>query len=171
VLGFRAADGARVEPVLADGAASRDAEAAGEDARRPVREGILAWVDAHAARGDALLDPDGARRAAQRALCRLAFFPSIDELAVTRRLCHTESFADGWSAGLVADPARHPIWRPRAWLAGLQSPWRAGFVRASGGIPLAAGFAAAEQVLLALPPAAVRALRALALRAAGLGAR
>ena len=168
VLGYRAMPDGTVEPVLAGASVSRAGEEMGERFREPVRAGILASVEEEAdSLAGLMVDERAARRKAQRALVRLAFFPTRREVELIAGLSHTESFAEDWHTRLVADPRKHPLRRPRAWLAGLQSPWRAGFVRMTGGYPLAAAFLAAESALMALPPAWRRGLRDVALRTAG----
>ena len=170
VLGYRDGPDGTVVPELAgDASPSRRAELAGETARRPIRDGILAFAESRAARRLALecADEATARRRAQRALARLAFFPTPAELAVAAALSHTETHAEGWSTSVIGDVTRRPLHSPRRWLAGLSAPWRAGYVAATGGLPLAAGFAAFEALRLRLPAAATRALRNAALRATG----
>ena len=51
------------------------------------------------------------------------------------KLSHTETAVGTWSAPLIQETA-HPLRSPRRWLAGLRSPWRAGYVAGTGGWPL-----------------------------------
>ena len=57
----------------------------------------------------------------------------------------------GWSAPLIASPLHRPWGSPRAWMAGLASPWRTGYLMATGGVLLAGAYALLEAALLAAP--------------------
>ena len=166
VLGYERLGDGRVAPVLETGGPARGAERAGEDAAERVRAGILdrvAWYGR-------TLTPAGpfrnARFRAQAGLLRLAFFPRAWELEAVASLVHTESHAPAWSEPLL-DPARpSPLTSPRRWLRGLASPWRAGYVAATGGWPLAGAFFLFEAFLARYPRTWAR-LRGLARRLAG----
>lgn len=170
-VGYAARQG-RIEPVLAGESASRRREEATADLAQTIREGILDFVTDSAGdpRWQKASDVE-LRRIAQHALLRLACFPSADEIAVGAQLVHTEGHAEDWSASLIAADRPHPLRTPRRWLAGLASPWRAGYVRSTGGPLLAGGFLLAESLLLALPPAARGTLTTLARRMASIGER
>jgi preprotein translocase subunit Sec61beta len=150
VLGLRRDPHGVVIPVLAGESRHRDVERAGERWREPIRAGILEFIEAHA---DRYLqgDSDRVRRDAQRRLFRLAFFPTQGEIQAVSGLAHTEGHAPDWARPLI-DPVRpSPLRSPRRWLAGLASPWRSGYVMATGGLPLALTFIAVESLLLAFP--------------------
>jgi hypothetical protein len=143
VLGYeRDADGI-VTPILAGDSPQREVERAGEAWREPIRQGILDYVSRH--RDRAVM-----RREAQTQLFRLAFFPTASELAAVAGLAHTEGHASAWSRPLIDAQRPSPV-RVRRWLGGLTSPWRAGYVMATGGRPLAWMFVAVESLLVAMP--------------------
>lgn len=136
--------------------------------REPLRAGVLAAVAARA-RSATPGDPQVWRREAQRRMMRLAWFPDAAARAAAQHLYHAEGHAAGWSAPLIS-PCRPRPWRsPRAWVAGLASPWRSGYLMATGGWPVAALHAGLEAVLLVAPPAWRRRLQRLARRFGGIG--
>jgi hypothetical protein len=89
-------------------------------------------------------------------------------MEIAKHLSHTETSSENWHASLIPSVLPSPFIAPSAWLAGLKSPWRAGYVAASGGKLFSMAFCLAEACLLALPNRIRRGLRALALRAARL---
>src|SRR5262249_35075969 len=135
------------------------------EVQRRIREGVL-WAADRYAESEAPWPPDEVhrRRRTQRALRKLAFFPTAAELDIGRALVHTETALEGWSSPLVAPSSSSPLIGPRKWIAGLRSPWRAGYVAATGGPMLSAAMLGAEGVLLRLPPGVVRWMRGRALR-------
>lgn len=148
VIGY---DGlAPVQPRLAEADASAVSEAANARWREPIREGILKAVQA-AARAPGEGAPQDWRRAEQRRLLRLAWFPDAAARAAVAGLCHGEGHVQGWSAPLIATPLHRPWRSPRAWMAGLASPWRTGYLMATGGVLLAGAYALLEATLLAAP--------------------
>lgn len=140
-----------VEPVLAGPSAARSAESRTQNVVARIRKGILNGV----AEWQSMPPPANhcLRQDAQRQLLRLAFFPDAGEIAVASHLVHTEGHAPNWSTPLVAVDRPNPFLSPRRWLAGLGSPWRAGYVRASAGVAGASLFAGGEALLIAAPPA------------------
>lgn len=165
VLGYERDAQGRVIPCLAEGSTNRDAERAGERWRQPIRQGIDDFIaengERYAATASAALLRD-----AQRRLFRLAFFPRPEELEAVSGLAHTEGHVPDWVKPLVENAAPSPFRAPRLWMVGLSSPWRSGYVMATGGRPLAWAFVALECLLLAFPKVRRR-LRNLALRLAG----
>lgn len=168
-LGYAEAGG-RIVPVLAADAGC-GAETATAGAADEIRAGILDRTGQLANDSAWNSQPDlELRRAAQEALFHLAFFPGPDAIAIGRSLVHTEGHAEGWSTPLIAAGPDRPFSAPRRWLAGLASPWRAGYVCATGGKGLAWLFAGAEALLVSLPPNTRDLLAGLARRWAGLSA-
>lgn len=143
-------NGGIVAPLLLDDT-RRQAEIKGNELAERIRAGILDRV------GQLAADPkwyrqtdDRLRLVAQSTLLRLAFFPTAGEIAIGRQLSHTEGHASDWHTPLIlAGP--HPLRTPRLWLAGMASPWRGGYVSASGGPALAAAYFAFEAMLSVLP--------------------
>jgi len=149
VLGYRRDDDGRVTPILAGDSPQRRSELAGEQWREPIRQGILEFIARNAEHDGGV--PPGLRRAAQRQLFRLAFFPTRDELEAVSGLAHTEGHVTAWSRPLIDEQRPSPLFAPRRWLGGLTSPWRSGYVMASGGRVLASLFVALESLLVAFP--------------------
>ena len=151
VAGYRY-DGSLVVPTLMENVPSRDAECAQEPHAESIRAGILDRVAAIGVlAGPSLGEPRLARLRAQARCLRLAYIPQPEEIRVLGVLEHTESHANFYHLPLVL-PDRVPPWRaPRRWLAGLSSPWRAGYVAATGGLLLAVPFALAELLLSRFP--------------------
>lgn len=168
-LGYEWA-GDTVKPLLAADSASRRAESAASPTAVAARHGILAYVEQQGANSRWLAADDRSLRAsAQAGLLRLACFPSEDEIQIGGRLVHTETHAASWYAPLVANHRPHPLLFPREWLAGLSSPWRMGYVRATGG-PLLSCVALLADSLLRLSPPMYRALAQFTRRNAGIAA-
>ena len=170
VAGFaRDSRGAAV-PRFAHESPSRRDEILAEKSRDPIRQGILACVDAYG-RGlsPGTIDEAALRRRAQLRMLRLAFFPRPWEREAVSGLVQTEGHACGWSAPLIASERPHPLRSPRRWLAGLSSPWRGGYVAATGGYPMALAFFGLESLLTATPRGLRVKLRRWALRASGAG--
>ena len=154
---------APVQPRWADATPDAASERDNATWREPIREGILDAVRA-AAREAQPRDRVALRRAAQAHLWKLAWFPDAAARQAAQGLRHGEGHASGWSAALIATPAAS-IWRsPRAWMAGLASPWRTGYLMATGGVALAGLYALVEALLLAAPPGWRTGLRDLARR-------
>jgi hypothetical protein len=165
VVGYRREEGGAVVPILADGATQREAELAGEDWRKPIREGVLEYVKAHrfSFPGEMSKEKD-VRLEAQKSLLRLAFFPTADEIDAISRLVHTEGHYPDWSRPLI-DPIRpSPFRSPRRWLLGLSSPWRSGYVAATGGALFSIAFILVESILIAAPVKIRRAAERIAWR-------
>ena len=81
----------------------------------------------------------------------LAFFPTGDEIEAVSGLAHTEGHVTSWSRPLIDAERPSPVFSPRRWLGGLTSPWRSGYVMATGGRVLASLFVALESLLVAFP--------------------
>lgn len=139
--------------IAADSQTARHAEQASGMLAQAVRNGILEFIRIH---GKAHCETDSdiptLRYTMQRHLLRLTFFPSSSEIALGEQLVHTEGHDQQWSRPLVIADRPNPLLSPLHWLAGLASPWRAGYVRASAGPLGAALFAASEATLVAMPP-------------------
>lgn len=161
---------AGLDPVLprwAEDTHDAEAERLNDQWREPLRAGVLQAV-AEAARSSEVGDPRALRRQAQRRLMRLAWFPAAAARAAAEGLRHAEGHAAGWSVPLIS-PQRPRPWRsPRAWVAGLASPWRSGYLMATGGWPVAALYAVLEALLLATPPSWRQRLQRLARRFGGI---
>ena len=152
VTGYLMGDDGRVSPVLADNAIDANPENSAQGWREPIRQGILDGIPA-ACRRFALREENAnrIRREVNGRLFRLAFFPRKDELMAAAGLVHTEGHRAQWSRPLIDATLPHPILSPRRWLAGMASPWRSGYVAASGGVIFAALFVLVESVLLLIP--------------------
>ncbi len=167
VLGYAADAGGRVEPVLAGEGEGRAAESAAERTLLSLREGIVAHAAGTASTSRVPVEEKSLRRTAQHALFRIAVFPTPDEIRILGAAAHTEGFDPAWSAALVSPAHVSPFRSPRLWAAGLRSPWRAGYVAATGG-PVASGlYVAADAVLRKLPRGVVATLRRGTLRWTG----
>jgi len=166
-LSYREVDGRVIPMLAADG--SRSAEIQSSAAVEDIRTGILDRIEELARDTSwSCQTDDQIRRTVQDSLFQLAFFPSSTAIAIGKSLVHTEGHASGWSTPLIASGPHRPLTSPRQWLAGLASPWRAGYVCATGGTGAAWLFACAESVLGCFPPKARRRLASLARRWAGL---
>jgi hypothetical protein len=132
--------------------------------RLPIRHGILDYIEANAASlALAVVDPERLRNEMQRRLLRLAFYPTREEIAAAGRLRHTEGHAEHWSRPLINDVRPSPFRHPHQWLTGLSSPWRSGYVMATGGRLLASIFISIETLLIVLPASFRRRFRHFAL--------
>lgn len=166
-VGYELHDG-KVMPVLAGDSASRRAEERVLPLVAEIRRGIMDFIDEHGASGEWLTaSSDQLRRRAQLSLLRLACFPRGGEIAVGARLVHTEGHSPDWWVHLIGPTEFGPLSQPRRWLAGLASPWRAGYIRTTGGPVLAAAFMLLESALLAVSPNVRSVLSRMARRAAG----
>ena len=166
VVGYHRGDDGVVRPVLAGDSLQRRTERGGEEWREPIRRGILDYVTQHAE--EYRHGTRRMRRAAQRRLFRLAFFPTRNERDAVSGLAHTEGHTTDWSRPLIDDDRPSPLLSPRRWLGGLTSPWRSGYVMATGGFPLALSFVVMESLLVAFPSLR-RGLRRAALATARIG--
>lgn len=150
-IGYRL-NGAAIAPTLCDDAL-RAAEIASDRFAQRIREGVLAGVEVLAAsptwRGR---DDEALRRQAQHALMNIAFFPRAAEVELGRQLAHSEGHASDWSLPMIL-PGVSPWFAPLRWLAGLGSPWRAGYVAATGGWLFAASYFGFEAAMGYLPAA------------------
>jgi hypothetical protein len=159
--------GGKVMPILASDSESRRAEQRVLPLVVEIRRGIMDFIDEHGASDEWLIaSSDQLRSRAQRSLLRLACFPRAEEIAVGARLVHTEGHTPDWWTHLIDSTGIGPLSHPRRWLAGLASPWRAGYIRQTGGPVLAAGFLLLESALLAVSPNVRSALSRMARRAA-----
>ena len=150
VIGYQRRDGGDVVPVLAEESEQREVERAGERWREPIRRGIVDYIHDHAEHYRGAAAVPRIRRDAQRRLFRLAFFPTDEQIAACSPLSHTEGHAESHWRTLV-DPVRPSPLAFRRWLGGLSSPWRGGYIMATGGSALAWMYVASESLLLALP--------------------
>lgn len=98
------------------------------------------------------------RRKTQWKMLRLAFFPSAKEVATLGKLRHTEGHLPGWSRPLI-EIGQRPWQNVRQWIGGMDSPWRSGYIAASGGKFFATSFLLLETLLSALPLSAKKHLR------------
>ena len=160
--------GEKIEPILAGDSESRRAEDRVMPLVAEIRRGIMNFIDEHGASDEWLAASEKQlRKHAQRSLLRLACFPRAGEIAVGAQLVHTEGHTPDWWAHLIDSPGISPISHPLRWIAGLASPWRAGYIRHTGGPVLALGFLLLESALLAVSPNARSLLTRVARRAAG----
>lgn len=165
--GFRMVNGCGAAILTDSSDPAHQAELATSGLANIVREGILDFVHRHA-HDDYWRRSDTAvlRREMQRRLLRLAFFPNDAEIALGQELVHTESHDHQWSTPLIRPRPAKPLHAPRHWLAGMTSPWRGGYVMATGK-PLAWLYRGVESSLVAMPPHWRAAARRIALRFAG----
>jgi hypothetical protein len=148
VIDYREDEQGRVQPVLASEGETRAAEKSAQGTQHAIRGGILAYAAALAAvEGIAAPpDPGRTRRAAQRVLFRLAFFPDSRARAIGGRLVHSES-RDDFLAMLVQTPGKGLAGRLRV----LRSPWKgAGFMEL-GGLAFACVYLLIETAFCYLP--------------------
>ncbi len=169
VVGYRETPAGDVVPVTAGSSPQHAAEQSAAISCASIRSGILAYVadqSEHdtAVPGQACRD----RRRLQWRLLRLAFFPTRKEIAAVAGLIHSEGHIPAWSQSLVDVALPQPLLSPRRWLRGLASPWRAGYVKASGGMFFAAMYLLLESGLVAAPDFLRRLVQNLARRVAGL---
>jgi FMN phosphatase YigB (HAD superfamily) len=152
VIGYQQDQAGCVHPVLSAVNASHEAERACAETVARIQEGILAYIDNYGASiGPALRVPRGLRQRGQWRAFRLACFPRRWEIQVLGDLVHTESHAEQWSVPLICMQKPSPLTSPRRWAAGLSSPWRAGYVAATGGPLLSLAFVLAEVTLYRFP--------------------
>lgn len=165
-LSFRLVNG-RGTPILASAdSPAREAEMAVDSLAEAVRQGIIDHVHQHSQKDSwRNSDDEALRRDLQDRLLRLAFFPNRDEIALGERLVHTESHDFGWSSPLIMSRPVQPLRAPRRWLSGLASPWRGGYVMATGR-GTAHLYRRLESLLVAVPPRFRENIRRLALRLA-----
>ena len=164
--------GSRILPILAGDSEGRRTEEQVAPLVAEIRHGIMCYLEEHGTTNDWLDAPsDLLRRRAQRSLLRLACFPRASEIAVGTRLVHTEGHTPNWSLPLIDSAGTGPLSHPRRWLAGLASPWRAGYIRHTGGPLLAAGFLLLESALLVASPHVRSLVSRTARRMAGIGIR
>lgn len=157
VIGYARDVENRIQPVLAIGTAARAAELSREERVARIREGILAYIDAWGETiGPSLRVPRGLRLRTQWRAFRLAFFPRRWEIGVLGDLVQTEGHAETWSVPLISVQRPSPLTAPRDWLAGLASPWRSGYVAATGGPMLSFTFVLAEGFLNRFPSVRIR---------------
>lgn len=160
VIGYVGLD--PVQPRLADDSPDADSERENAAWRAPIRAGVLEAVCAAAGQTGAPVS--GARRQ----LFALAYFPNAAARRAAQGLRHAEGHAAGWHAALIVSPLPS-VWRtPRAWVAGLASPWRTGYLMATGGVLLAGMYLLVEASLLAVPPTWRTRVRDLARRFGGI---
>ena len=164
VTGYQESADSIVYAILAENSKSLDDEKKCAELRQPIRQGVLDYIENYSKYGCSIqIDENKERRKAQWRLLRLAFFPRRWEIDILSQLVHTEGHAETWSQPLVSQDRPNPLLSPRRWLAGLSSPWRFGYVAATGGYPLALLFMALEAGLLAAPPSIREKCRNLAL--------
>ncbi len=164
-IGYQRSPTGGIVPVLAGDNVGRRAETSSSELCSGIRRGITDYVREYAQRSSGLITDEGAWRAdMQRRLHRLAFFPTEEEILIGESLFQTEGHIDSWSTPLIERSRSNPISAPRRWLSGLGSPWRSGYVKATGGASLARVFIAVESALLALPPSIRARWRRAALR-------
>lgn len=151
-LGYFADTENVIRPVLSGESGSREAEMTAEPLLSEIRKGILDHV-----RGippEAGVQP-GSRSVlssrARRLLLRLAFFPNKTEIELATRLVHTEHQFEGWHGRLLPENPASPLRQPRAWLRGLNTPWRTGYMAQTGGLAFSLISLAAEAALLSVP--------------------
>lgn len=164
VTGYRESTDGIVYPILAKNLKSLEDEKKCEELRQPIRQGVLDYIEDHSKHGCFIpVDESKERCKAQWQLLRLACFPRRWEIDVLSQLVHTEGHAEAWSRSLVSQDRPNLLLSPRRWLAGLSSPWRFGYIAATGGYPLVLLFIALEAGLLSAPPSVRKKCRDLAL--------
>ena len=164
VIGYSLREDAKVFPLLTEDAQSREEERKDETCRLPIRQGILDYIGDYAKYGlPALPQEKNLKCKAQFRLLRLAFFPTRAEIDILGSLSQTEGHAPAWSHPLISQDRPNPCCALRRWLTGLSSPWRFGYVAATGGYPLAFLCIALEACMLACPSSLRESLRNLAL--------
>jgi FMN phosphatase YigB (HAD superfamily) len=147
VTGFARSAQGDVTPVHTEQGSTRAAEQRSEVARKRIRDGVLAYVDWFAQEPVVPPIAGALRRAAQKRLLRLAFFPSQVERAVGHNLYYTEPTSDDWACSLIMSAGRGF----KARLAGVRSPWKGGYFREAGGLAAACLYFGCEWILGCLP--------------------
>jgi len=161
VDGYLEAVNGRVEPTHMETGAAREAERQSAEVQLRIQEGVLAYARWFAATYPlTVTDEAGLRRGAQRMLRRLAFFPSPQERMLGRQLVYSEPTSDGSALPLIADPGSGVGGR----LAGLRSPWKGGYIRATSGILGSLLYCAAESTVSRLPRGTKPAIRRMLIR-------
>lgn len=164
VSGYRRIADGSVVPILSAAVPQRAVEQMNHLWRAPMRKGILDFADHDAASFlDGFHDSNRLRRAVQKRMLRLAFFPTAEEIDAVKNLTHTEGHAILWSAALLEAERPSPYTSPRRWLSGLQSPWRGAYIATTGGFPASLMYFFSE-VVMSVSPDFKRWLRNLALR-------
>lgn len=165
VTGYQKAKTGEVVPMLDETSSGRLAERMAEPCKNDIRDGIFAFLEDYGKLvGTKPFSPHFTRRHTQRRMLRLAFFPKPWEIAAVEALVHTETHAGPWHVPLICKARPHPFRAPAKWLAGLASPWRGGYVAATGGWFLSLAALSAEGVLSLSPPALRNGLRSIALK-------
>lgn len=158
VAGFNEDADGSIQPVHVETGKTREAERESEYTQSRVQNGVLAYARWFAeSYAIAATDESAIRREAQRLLYKLAFFPSREEREIGRSLVHSEPTSDNSAMWLIADPGVGF----RGWLLGLRSPWKAGYIRATGGRVAAVIYSGVEGLLAQLPPGTKPAIRRL----------
>ena len=161
VTAFVEGPGGRIQPVHVEAGGTRDAERESERTQVRVQNGVLAYAEWFAGTYPlAVSDEAAIRREAQWRLFQLAFFPAQNERETGRLLVHSEPTSDGCALHLVADAGAGI----GGWVAGLRSPWKGGYLCASGGGVAAGIDCGAEGLLAKLPAGTKPAIRRLLIR-------
>jgi len=156
VAGYVEADDGRIEPTHMETGGTREAERQSAEVQARIQEGVLAYARWFAATYPLTVTDEAAiRRGAQRMLRRLAFFPSPQERKLGRQLIYSEPTSDGSALPLIADPGSGVGGR----IAGLRSPWKGGYIRATAGILGSLLYCAAESTVARLPQGTKPAIR------------
>jgi FMN phosphatase YigB (HAD superfamily) len=162
VLGYRQ-EGATVRAVLEEATdLARSFERQAEGLSDRIRQGVLEGIRAES---PFLPSASSCRdlRIAQFRLARLAYFPSRLERRLLGCLPVTEGADSAWAlpAVLCGSSEGPPglLNRLRRWCVGLESPWRAGYVAETLGLPGSLLYVLAQMGWLAIPSGWKRALR------------
>lgn len=162
VLGY-VQQGSEVRAVLEEATSPRRSFESGAEAlSNRIRSGLLAFTRAQAGQPGSS-QPWRTRLVAQLRLARLAYFPSRSERSLLGAMPVTEGADSAWAlAAVLTVSPKGPAGlanRLRRWGAGLESPWRAGYVAETLGLPGSLAYALVQIGWLAIPPGWKRALR------------
>lgn len=135
VMGYRRSHSGEVVPSFGTESPARRQELMDRRIVNSIRRGVLARIEKDALRRyDRPINLRILRIQSQLQLLRIAFFPSKTELRIIGSLNHTENHLPASARPLIFPFDRSLLSRPGLWLNGLKSPWRGGYVKATGGV-------------------------------------
>jgi hypothetical protein len=148
VNGFLEDDDGIVRATYVTSGHTREVERATEEAQARIQVGVMSYVSWYSSKFQRVrIDESAVRRAAQKRLFELAFFPTAKEISVGRELVHSEPTSEEIALPLILTPAPGV----GGLLSGIRSPWKGGFIRAFTGDIGACIYAAFEAILCRCP--------------------